>query len=492
MADNFFKEIEKGLYKGELNPPVGALRKMIEERKAAVVVGHPTFKNEDNIPIQLGKTIAGAAQHFGDKGACVVVVDGTYTESSKDQSTIDAALDGAKQALAKLSDEEREKVFVVVTPYEGYGEDKTPGKGSALKMIFEEGAKTSASMFVLLDGDLRNDMAQWQGVFKKVEDLHRANLPECDFFITARYARHFVDASLTRFIVGPLTTLLGSYVPGGISGDIVLSGGAVEHELGDWSEARRKYGTDISTTFDNIADSNTAIYEVYLGAKLHDITDEGKLSVMPGEVIGAALESLLRHRERFEEVLNSDRPVEEPCRLGPDFTGIEFIDPGRTDVFKIETKMKTLVDKWPTFSDDVKKVLGEEKHAALAKEVSALEELAKSGTGELVLLNMNRERWIDCLVQAVGRTLATGDVDVSKRALNYLYTAAFLEFCRERLIDLGYKTVEAVKEAQGNLGVDADKAESFYEERVDGEAIGLAYDFYDARKKILEAAKRFK
>ena len=118
--------------------------------------------------------------------------------------------------------------------------------------------------------------------------------PDRPFFVTARYARHFVDASLTRIVVGPLTTLMGRYVPGGISGDIVLSADAVAHEReAEWTVSRRKYGTDISTTFDNIADPRTVIYEVYLGAKLHDITDEGKLSVMPGEVIGAALERLL-------------------------------------------------------------------------------------------------------------------------------------------------------------------------------------------------------
>lgn len=79
-----------------------------------------------------------------------------------------------------------------------------------------------------------------------------------EFFITARYARHFVDASLTRFVVGPLTTLMGEYVPGGISGDIVLSAGAVRHERNaDWDEHRRRNGTDIATTFDNIADPDS-------------------------------------------------------------------------------------------------------------------------------------------------------------------------------------------------------------------------------------------
>ena len=208
----------------------------------------------------------------------------------------------------------REKIMVIATPYDGYQDDKTPGKGSALKLIFEEMGFCNASFLMLADGDLKNDMKEWQKVYKKVEDYHNETYGTKSFFITAAYARHFIDASLTRFIVGPLTTLMGQFVPGGISGDIVLSAGAVEHERkAKWNVKRRKYGTDISTTFDNIADKDTVIYEVYLGAKLHDITDEGKLSVMPGEVIGAALERIVHYEEaegRISRIIEKDMELE--------------------------------------------------------------------------------------------------------------------------------------------------------------------------------------
>ncbi len=483
------KEIAPGIHEGELNPERGCLRGLIEKHGVKVVIGHPTFRNADNIGRQLKGSIAGAARHYGDRGAMVVVVDGTWTSASGDRSTVEAALAGAREAMEEIrrgEGTESTRVIVVVTPYEGYGGDTTPGKGSALKMIFEETYRSPVEKLVLLDGDLRNDMVQWLGVFARVERLHREEGPDEEFFVTARYARHFVDASLTRFIVGPLTSLLGTYVPGGISGDIVLSAGTLEHEQGPWSEARRKYGTDISTTFDNIADPRTRIYEVYLGAKLHDITDEGKLSVMPGEVIGAALESLRRHAGLFERVLRGDEPLSRPVTLGPDWTGVNFIDPGYTDVFDIRRKFDTLVDKWPLFREDVGLVCGASEAERLDEGVERLGRLRSKLSGPVEFLGMDFDRWRENLYRAVAWFWKHGEVDPPKRALNYLYTAAFLEFCRMRLLDLGLDTVEKVLEAQSRLGVPPERAREFYEEKVDGEADRLAREFYEGRKRILE------
>ena len=479
-----FEEVYPSIYRGSLNLESNSIRNIIDDKHPSILIGHPTFRNSDNIAKQIALTIKGAALHFAEAGAIICVADGSYTHQSKDEETMAAAIRGAHDALSLIDDPIRKNISVVVTPYEGYGNDMTAGKGSALKMLFEEGSKSSVEMFVLLDGDLRNDMSQWLGVFKKVKEFHTFNLPQASYFITARYARHFVDASLTRFIVGPLTTLLGKYVPGGISGDIVLSASAAEHELGEWSDARRKYGTDISTTFDNIADENCVIYEVYLGAKLHDITDEGKLSIMPGEVIGAALESILRHKEKVLQVLNSETDLEEPVKLGSSFTGIEFIDPGFTEVFNVDTKMNTLISKWDSFCDDVRTILPEEDFNELVQDYEQLKKLHSDGEGTLQFLHMNEEKWVKALVSATTHTLRTASVDIPKRALNYLYTAAFLEFCKDRLADLGFTTLRQIREAQKNLGVSPEFAEDFYTSQVDAKAESLARRFYCQRKNI--------
>ena len=341
-----FSEILPGLYRGVLEPAARSLGDLLHRFSAEVVIGHPTFRNERTIGPLLKSGIAGAVKNFPGRKVAFVVVDGTLTSDSPDDSTIQAALNNAKEALLQLPEAERKDVLIVATPYEGYGGERIPGKGSALKLIFDElKFCPTTRLLILADGDLRNDMAQWQAVYRRVEQEHHAQHPEREFFVTAKYARHFVDASLTRFIVGPLTTLLGTYVPGGISGDIALSAGAVAKERGAWPEARRKYGTDIATTFDNLADPRTLIYEVYLGAKLHDITDEAKLSVMPAEVIGAALERILHYEERVRQVIEGQQPLRYPVMWGSEKTGIAFIDPGLTNVFNMDTKMRALSER---------------------------------------------------------------------------------------------------------------------------------------------------
>ena len=56
-----------------------------------------------------------------------------------------------------------------------------------------------------------------------------------------------------------------------------------------------------------------------------------------------------------------------------------------------------------------------------------------AGSGPLRFLDLGADAWIEALYRAVARTLKTGDIDRSKRCLNYLYTAAFLEFVRDKL-----------------------------------------------------------
>ena len=491
-----FSQVVPNLWRGSLEPAVGSLASLWQELGAGVIVGHPTFRNEGAIGRLLADGVRGAAKNFPGRNVSLVVSDGTCTAASGDTTTMDAAQAAAREALESLPERQRQQVQVVITPYEGYGGDSTPGKGSALKMIFDEMGDCPATLLVLADGDLRNDMAQWQGVFARVERQHRQRHGDRPFFVTARYARHFVDASLTRFIVGPLTTLMGQYVPGGISGDIVLSAGAVAHERQSiWTEARRKYGTDISTTFDNIADTDTVIYEVYLGAKLHDITDEAKLSVMPGEVIGAALERLL-HWERAEgmvsRMLAPGRQLVDLEVWGPEQTGIGFVDPGHTDVFDVDAKIAALCDRFADYEADIRQVQGHEVAGLMAARVKDLGDSGRGGEAQLCFLGVDRVTWTEMMHRAVAYLLVHGEVDAPKRCLGYLYTAAFLEFVKDRLADLGHDTVAAVRKAQANLGVAPDRAEVFYDEQVDRVSLELAMGFFQGRERILQFCDQMK
>jgi hypothetical protein len=483
-------KVEKGLFRGGCAPKEGSLGMLLDEFGAQVVVGHPTFQNQDNIGKELAKGIKAASEVYSGQKVAFVVSDGTCRMDSADESTMIAALAGASRTLRELRSEARDHLLIAISPYDGYRGDRTPGKGSALKLIFDELAFCpTVRKVILLDGDLRNDLKPWFDVFLSVEKAHRAHRGQRDFFITARYARHFVDASLTRFVVGPLTTLMGEYVPGGISGDIVLSAGAVRHERdAQWNEHRRRYGTDIATTFDNIADPETDIYEVYLGAKLHDITDEAKLSVMPREVIGSALTRLLHYENqdgRVNRQIRKEITLKRPYVWGPERTGIDFIDPGYTDVFDVDRKRATLVEKFPLYQKAIEKVLNPETLATLRQAYFRMTNLSGDDSDPFEFLGVSRDLWIDILYQNIAFLLSRKDIETVSSCMNYLYTAAFLEFCREKINSLGAQTFGEVRLMQKSLGVPAHQARNFYKSEVDDIVDRLAQAFYEGRRKIL-------
>jgi len=481
------QKIADRVFRGDIPVDKGEITALLKLYRINRVVGHPTFRNARTIDRLIEAGIKAVNEIRPNENVAFVVSDGTYTSASQDSSSIDAALEAAQRAMRTAR---ALNTIVVAAPYEGYAGVDIPGKGSALKMIFDEIADVPVAGAILLDGDLRNDMAQWHRVYKAIEQFHNKNHPGKDFFVTARYARHFVDASLTRFIVGPLTTLMGCYVPGGISGDIFLSRGSIEEEQkGKWSESRRKYGTDIATTFVNIFKENSLIYEVWLGAKLHDITDEAKLSVMPAEVIGSALEQLMHYQHsahHLERIINHNRALEEPLGWGPEKTGIPFINPGYTDVFDIDIKVHSIISGFDAYREYVNQVLTAEASARVQSGIAALKQsYADTNNKSFRLTGITPEFWIDILHQAIGYLLAAEKLEVVKTAL---YSAAFLEFCGMILKQLGCSTFDDVRRIQSHLGVDDEQAKSFYSEHVEAPVKQMAKMCYANRKRILDYA----
>jgi len=483
-------QINDGLYRGACPIAEDELGELLARSKTEIVVGHPTFQNADNIGKELARGLMAAGEVYPGRKIAFIVSDGTCRMDRPDDSTLAAALAASAETLRQLGPPVSKNLLVAAVPYDGYKNDHTPGKGSALKLIFDEvGRCPSMTKLILLDGDLRNDLKPWFKVFQQIQAAHQTDNKNKEFFITARYARHFVDASLTRFVVGPLTTLMGEYVPGGISGDIVLSAGAVRHErFADWDDNRRRYGTDIATTFDNIADPDVVIYEAYLGAKLHDITDEAKLSVMPGEVIGAALCRMLHYENeegRLRRLLKEDIPLNRPTIWGADRTGIAFIDPGFTNVFNVDIKRSILVEKFNLFKEPMQKLLLPETYTTIEKSHSRLADMPAGDADPFEFMGVTRRLWIDILYQSMAYLLSTQDTETVKRCLNYLYTAAFLEFCREKIIQLGALTFGDVRRMQPSLGVPPEKAREFYRNEVDRAVEQMALEFYEGRRKIL-------
>lgn len=470
-------------------PEKNHIAELLKKHNSRIIIGHPTYKNADNIGSLLQKDMEGLQRAFPDKHAAIVISDGTKNTSSADLSVFNAV----KTTIEHTKNDEwaQRHLLCVFSVYDGYEGNRLPGKGSALKLVFNEfyQAETPEYLF-LFDGDIKNDIGTWLQAYKKIlADFENNFGQDKPCFVTAKYARHFVDASLTRFVVSPLTTLVGMFVPGGISGDILLNREAVRHEvMATWSESRYKYGTDIATTFDNIY-HKTVIYEAYLGAKLHDITDEAKLSIMPGEVIGSALERLLHYEDQDHFIttsLQSDQALTFPIIFDSQKTGIEFLDPGFTDVFDIKKKMESLITRFPDFQNALQQTITEEDFIRLKHQIEKLQTAYQSDSSPMVFINMTTVWYTDLVYQILGYLLKTKDLTTAKKAYQYLYTGVFLEFCKKKLQFLGCQTIRDVLRIQKKLGVPAEKAQVFYRQEVDQKIQEFSINFYTQKRKIFD------
>ena len=89
---------------------------------------------------------------------------------------------------------------------------------------------------------------------------------------------------------------------------------------------------------------------------------------------------------------------------------------------------------------NMKKVLREKTFAMVGERYGRLAEAVRAGKDDPLFMDISKNDWINILYEAVGYALGSGDLENTKKALNYLYTAAFLEFCKLKLHELGHKT----------------------------------------------------
>ena len=210
---------------------------------------------------------------------------------------------------------------------------------------------------------------------------------------------------------------------------------------------------------------------------------------MPGEVIGAALERLLHYQQsggRVKRLLSQDGDCLRPQTRGPEHTGIEFIDPGYTDVFDADQKRTALLTTFPDHAEAMRRVLLPETFALIEKAHVRLSTGAAGAADPLQFLGVTRELWIEILYQSLAHLLCEQDPQTTRRCLNYLYTAVFVEFCREKIASLGARTYGEVREMQKHLGVPARRAQQFYRQEVDAVVETMALDFFRGRRRILD------
>lgn len=275
---------------------------------ADLLVGIPCFNNDSTVEYVMDMVSEGIAQHYPDLRSVIIISDGGSTDDTRE-----------------VAKEKTVYPFIekFVTIYRGI-----PGKGSALRMIFEAASFLSARVCLLFDSDLRSITPEW------VRALADPVLTHGHDFVAPVYSRHKYDATITNNVAYNLTrALYGKRVRQPIGGDFGLSNGMVDfyfncdHEV--WMTDIAKFGIDIWMTTTAIV-GGQSICQAYLGTKIHDAKDPlENLGPMFRQVVYPIFELMEKNTAKWKQVKESqpvptygEPPMEEPEGFAVDLSGM--------------------------------------------------------------------------------------------------------------------------------------------------------------------------
>ena len=267
-------------------------RRRIERLESAdIVIGIPCFNNDNTLSHVIKTVENGLALHYPDRRSVVFIADGGSVDDSREEG----------EGLESSPWIER-----IVTIYRGI-----PGKGTAVRAIFEAADMLNAKATLLFDSDLRSITTDW------VKNMVDAILNDGVDFIAPYYTRYKYDGTITNNIVYNLTrSLYGYQVRQPIGGDFAFSLPLIKKYLPaeEWESDVARFGIDIWLTTTAMV-NKAQIAQANLGVKIHDVKDPAEaLGPMFRQVVSTLLEMMEQHENVWKNVKGS-KPVP---RVGPD------------------------------------------------------------------------------------------------------------------------------------------------------------------------------
>jgi len=288
-------------YSSSLRPYI--VKRLEEIEKADIVVGIPSFNNEKTITHVVRVVSHGLRDYYPDLRPVIIVSDGGSTDDTRDV---------AKELQLKPWQEK------IVTIYRG-----TPGKGTALRTIFESSRILNARACMVVDSDLRSITNRW--VKMLLDPVVGQNFD----MVAPIYTRYKYDGTITNNIVYNLSqAVFGKRIRQPIGGDFAFSGNLVHFftEQDVWETDVARFGIDIWLTIQAII-HDFRICQAHLGRKIHDAKDPSEhLGPMFRQVV-STLFLLMEETEAFwkrisgaeEVVVFGEASPEEPEPIDVNF-----------------------------------------------------------------------------------------------------------------------------------------------------------------------------
>lgn len=245
-----------------------------------IVIGIPSYHCDGSIRHVIRTIINGLDTYYHDKKALIMVSDGGSTDDTRD--------------VARSVDEKSYNIEKIVTIYRGL-----PGKGSALRAVFETASFLKPRVVAVFDSDLASITPQW------VKNLIDPVIEGYDF-VAPDYLRYKLDATITNTITYNLTyALYGRRIRQPIGGDFGLSLALVRHYLSKeevWGTDVARFGIDIWMTASAIV-GGFNICQARLGVKIHDHKDPSEdLGPMYRQVVGTIFQLMEMHEGHWKQL----------------------------------------------------------------------------------------------------------------------------------------------------------------------------------------------
>jgi glycosyltransferase involved in cell wall biosynthesis len=247
-----------------------------------ILIGIPSYNSATTIGHVITQSARGLFEYFSERESLILVSDGGST---------DGTLQIAKDAQLTRG------VGLITCRYQG-----VPGKGSAVRAIFEAALDLHAKSIAMVDSDLHSITPCWIKLLI-CPTLNQAAL------VTPRYDRHKYDGTITNQLCYPLTrALYGKRIRQPIGGEFGLSARLAERLMESplWrTPFVPKFGIDTFITSSALA-AGCAVEEADLGAKIHEPKDPAsQLASMFIEVAGSALVCMEKYEDFWKKIRGS-------------------------------------------------------------------------------------------------------------------------------------------------------------------------------------------
>jgi glycosyltransferase involved in cell wall biosynthesis len=273
-----------------------ALRRVEAMERTDIVVGIPAYNNNSTIRHVVETVSGGLHKYFSGMRSVIIVSDGGSVDDTREQ---------ARSAMIHPWIER------LVSIYRGI-----PGKGSAIRQVFEVADFLGAKACAMFDSDLRSIKPEW------VRNLLRPITEGGYDYIAPYYNRYKYDGTITNNIVYILTrALYGRRVRQPIGGDFAFSPRMVKSCIDKdvWQTDVGRFGIDIWLTTTAILQGFN-ICQSRLGVKVHDIKDPAAhLGPMFCQVVDTMMEMMEENVDFWVRVKGSedvpicgDFPFDEP------------------------------------------------------------------------------------------------------------------------------------------------------------------------------------